>query len=72
MDVVGTGARRMAWVVVALLGGALCYSIGFQLGWSQGTASANGRYKVVTDSLHEILRAQEEPRVGESAAATAG
>jgi hypothetical protein len=53
-------ATRVGWLVIAILACAFAYSIGFQLGYSNGTTSADDRYSRVNDSLRSIILANEE------------
>ena len=65
----GTGARRLVWVLIGVLGGALCYSIGFQSGWSEATATSDGRFDRMTESLREVAaRVEADGVAGEGPA----
>jgi hypothetical protein len=64
-------ATRIGWLVIAVLACAFSYSIGFQFGYSNGTASADDRYSRVNDSLRSIITANEEANAAAHAHASA-
>ena len=51
----GVRAKRVAWLVVVVLGFAFCYSMGFQAGVSEGTIRADARMRDVSASLREVM-----------------
>ena len=55
----GDGTKRLAWAGVALVGGAFCYSVGFQSGWSQAASNADARFDGMARSLHEVVARAE-------------
>ena len=64
-------ATRLGWLVIAILACAFAYSIGFQLGYSNGTSNADDRYSRVNDSLRSMIIANDEANAGAAARAPA-
>ena len=72
---VGSGPKRLAWVAIACLACAFCYSIGFQFGWSEATIRADDRLMNMTHSFEGVIQnvhaetagRQESRAVGETA-----
>jgi hypothetical protein len=62
-------ATRVGWLVVAVLACAFSYSLGFQLGYSDGTTKADDRYSRVNDAIRSVIEAHEQADAG---ATTAG
>jgi hypothetical protein len=65
----GIRARGLVWIAIVSLACGLCYSIGFQSGWTQGTATLDDRLKLIDDALHDLM-AQTPPDEGAPHAAT--
>ena len=51
----GNGAKRAAWLVCVVLTCGLCYSIGFQAGWSDATVRSDRRMDQMTATLQEMV-----------------
>ena len=50
----GCTAKRLVWGVIAVLACALCYSIGFQSGWSDATVRSDRRLDQFNSTFHEL------------------
>lgn len=51
---VGTRAKGVMWLAVAVLACGLCYSIGFQTGFIRASEAAEGRIERINESLGQL------------------
>lgn len=51
---VSPGARRAAWVAIAVLGWLFSYSVGWQKGWLVGNRSSDERFERINQTLNDI------------------
>ena len=65
----GCAAKRLVWGVIAVLACALCYSIGFQSGWSDATVRSDRRLEQFNSRFQEVYNPAPE---ADAAARSAG
>jgi hypothetical protein len=71
----GIAAKRVVWAVIVVLACALCYSIGFQSGWSDATVRSDQRLdqfnSTVQDVTNRAVAEEDAARAARLAAGTA-
>ena len=66
----GCTAKRLIWGVIAVLACALCYSIGFQSGWSDATVRSDQRLDQFNSTFQEVNNQTAEEAAARSAGET--